>query len=589
VTATGAIPRPLGALVVVGAISLAIAVFATTFGSAGVPLPVSTRLLAVSGLVGVLLAMSCIAVLVRRSRPAAADLITLGAFALLIMGVWVYFLTATYQLTRLMALRVDLLSYSESGFVNDVLRIGLGLPVFASPLENQSTVYTPVSPILTRQLALLFGPVTVASLRAAQFVYVVLAALVATAVADRLARLVAPERFKTPLVWCVWWAPALLIVSTEPRFNAYTPSLNSDGFALAISMGGFLLMAQHALAPRRWHLAAMALLPALGFFVKQNMLAWIGIFGIYLLAGGIGFLRVVVFGAIAGAIGLAAIGAAYALWGSDYWFWAVASYAPKTVSLARGAQHLLGGGAYVAMGLAAGVLIAARRNDAARRAGAIWLAWLALMIVQAYTSGFAWAANHLGPSVVMAFVWLTLVAVCLWPARTQVADAWRFAAVSVGAAGIIIGIMSGLGFPRVPEDPVPPDLERYAAAIEREFEHQNASRILMDYGTWIYLERNVVMRDRGFATHVHVEPNQPIAHDKLVDTIARIAGGSYDKILVRGLDAGRSSYDYGNRGSGIREAIHAHYREVRRIPGVTGVEMWRPVHMLEDIQVFERQ
>lgn len=45
--------------------------------------------------------------------------------------------------------------------------------------------------------------------------------------------------------------------------------------------------------------------------------------------------------------------------------------------------------------------------------------------------------------------------------------------------------------------------------------------------------------------------------------------------------------DFLNRGSGMREAIHRHYREVRRIPGVR-VNVWWPRHMLDEIQVFER-
>lgn len=571
-------------------VSLAVALFALSCRAVGTRLPVNEALLVVAGLLGALVGLGILGWhSVKSASGADAIARTLSATALT-GAVWFLFIGVIYKLSFLLALRVDLLSYSEGGFLNDVVRMHLGLPIYAPALDNQSTVYTPGSQLLTAWIAELFGdPLDVPTLRLAQFTYVVAAAAAAAAAADRLARLIGRERYRQPWLWVAWWFPLFVMVATEPRFNAYTPSLNSDGLALAISMLGFLSMAQHALAPKRWHLVVMVVLPAAGFFVKQNLLAWVGVFGLYLLVGS-GVTTAFLYGAAAGLLGLVSIGSAYLLWGSDFWFWAITSYGPKVVSVPRSFQHLLSGGIYLAIGTGMGWFLLRRwlaRTD--RRAFAIWLSWLALMLLQAYTSGFAWALNHLGPSVLMASVWLAVLVVVLWPERREYSDAWRFVAAQALSVGMVCAILGGLNFPREPRNPVPRDVERYATAIEHEFAGHDPSRILMDQGTWIYAQNGVAMNDRGFATHVHLEPNQPIAHGMLAGTIGRIARQEYEKILVRELDEGRSSYDFQNRGSGIREAIHANYVEVRRIPGVAGVQQWWPPHMLDAIQVFERR
>jgi hypothetical protein len=576
--------EPLAAIT---ALSSAAALFGFVLRATGAATRTNPSWLLAGGAILTLVSATALVIAALR-RGGIARVIELLPLTVMGAGLWFFLGTVAYQITSMLALRVDLLSYSESGFLNDVLRATRGLPIYAPPLENQSTVYTPGSPLLTGWLASLAGnPLDVRTLRLVQFGYVLVAAAAATGIADRLARVVAPGTFRDRWLWRLWWAPALLMVATEPRFNTYTPSLNSDGLALAYSMLGFLLIAQHVYRPRRGLLVLMVLFPAVGFFIKQNLVAWAGVFAVYLVASGVPFLVTGAVAAAAGGAVLAAMSLAYALWGADFWFWTVTSYAPKTVSLARGLQHLLGAGGYLAMGMAAGWMLL-RRDAVPRGVLGLWLAWLALLLLQAYTSGFAWAANHLGPSVVMAVVWLGTIAVAAWPTPATYRETWRLAAASVVAAGAVIGIFSGLGFAREPLDPVPADVERYFRAIEQEFEGEDASRVLMDYGTWVYAARGVVMPDRGYATHVHLEPNQPVARALFAGSIDRIRHGTYDKILVRGLDSGRSSYDYLNRGSGMREAIHERYDEVRRIPGVA-VGTWWPRHMLDEIQVFVRR
>jgi hypothetical protein len=583
--------RPAASTATIAGISGAVALFGIACATTGATLPVDRTWLVRLGGCGLVVPLAVdIWRTVRANRVwDAAGLLTSTA---LVGGVWFMGLVFAYRVACLLAVPVDLVSYSEAGFVNDILRRSLGLPIYAPPLENQSTVYTPGSPILTAWMAGLFtDPLDIRTLRTVQFGYVILAVAAAIAAADRLARLIAPDRYRGPWRWMSWWVPMFFLVAVDPLFNPYTPSLNSDGLALCVSMIAFLLMTQHALAPRGWHLVAMAVLPAAGFFVKQNLLSWIGLFGMYLLVAGVLRFRTwFVVMAAAGLLGLGAIAAAYWLWGPDFWFWAFTSYSPKTISLPRSGQHLLAAGSYLALGLVAGWILLGRPLDVVnRRAMAVWVIWLAHLVLHAYTSGFAWALNHLGPSVVMAAAWFAVTAVCLWPRENQFRETWRFAVGQGLAAGLVLGVVGGLGFAREPRSPVPPDLSRYVADIEAEFAGADPSRVLMDHGSWIYAQRQIVMKDRGYATHVHLEPNQPITHAMLAGTIQRIRQGAYDKILVRELDAGKSSYDFLNRGSGLREAIHQHYAEVRRIPAVAGVREWWPPHMLDEIQVFERR
>lgn len=567
-------------------VGAAFALFGLVCRSIGTPLPVNSLHLVAAGAV---ISIGLIGALIAGvSWERAGTALTMSA---LIGGVWFLALGVAYHVACLLALRVDLLSYSESGFLNDILRMESGLPIYASPLENQSTVYTPGSQILTAWIAGWFGhSLDVVTLRSTQFAYVILAAVFATAAADRLARIILRDRYDHPSLWLAWWAPMFFMVATEPRFNAYTTSLNSDGLALCLSMAGFLLMAQHALAPRAWHLLAMSLLPAAGFFVKQNLLAWAGVFGLYLFAGAAGLRRSAIVAGAGAVLGIGAMALAFGLWGQDFWFWAFESYAPKTVSVARALQHLLEAGGYLALGLAAGWIVAGSEpHIVERRVVGVWIAWLALFLLQVYTSGFAWALNHLGPSVLMSSVWFALAIAWFWLRQEKVADAWRLVAARGIAAAVVIGMLGGFGFAREPRSPVPDDAYRYFAEIESEFANGETSRILMDYGTWVYAKQRVVMKDRGFATHVHLEPNQSISHHLLADTVRRISSGAYDKILVRELDTGRSSYDFLNRGTGIREAIHERYSEVRRIRAVEGVRQWWPRHMLDEIQVFVRK
>jgi hypothetical protein len=515
------------------------------------------------------------------------------ALTALVAAVTFLVTTTARHLSAYLNIPVDLLSYSESGFVNDLLRIRLHLPIYAPPQDNQSTVYTPGSQLLTYVIWQVFGGGnSIALLRKVQFSYVVMATFVATAAFDRLARgLLTVEEYALRPMWIAISFAVLLMVATEPRFNGYTPSLNSDGLALLISMMAFWLMVQHAWRPRPWTLTAMTLLPPIGFLCKQNLLVWVPIFELYFFVSKtISLRRQIVFLASTLVLSAAAIGACYLLFGNDFMFWTFTALANKQVYLPRSVQHLLEAGAYLALGVAGGLVFLTQGTD--RKVVALWICWAVLLAIQAYTSGFAWAMNHLGPSVMIGVAWSLVALIRVWPRpdRSGIATQapWLHRVREAMAALAVVGLLGGLGFARDTRSPVPPEIDQYIADIEREFVGLDAQRVLMDYGTWIYLRDNVVMKDRGVAVAVHAGKNQPaINHPMLMDTISRIDQKVYDKILVRELDAGRSSYDFQDRGSGVKTAILRNYREVRRIPAVD-VNFWWPRHMLAEIQVFTR-
>jgi hypothetical protein len=129
---------------------------------------------------------------------------------------------------------------------------------------------------------------------------------------------------------------------------------------------------------------------------------------------------------------------------------------------------------------------------------------------------------------------------------------------------------------------------RYIADIEREFEGLPAEKVLLDVGTWIYARHGVVMKDQSSPASIHHGPNQKtINHWALAGTIDRIERRTYDRILARELDTPRTSYDFLDRGSGIKRAIFANYHVVRRIRAVEGLDRWWPMHLVREILVLE--
>ncbi|HEX6309672.1 MAG TPA: hypothetical protein VFZ69_15965 [Longimicrobiales bacterium] len=588
-------PRPLApgpgdaptatahAPVVLAAMACAFGGFALMAVALALPLPVPPALILGAAALAVAGAAALAGHARRQGRVVPLDALPVAALA---TAATFLLLMTLYHLAAYIRLPVDLLSFAESPFVTDIIKLRTGEPLYTPAADNNSYPYTPGTQILTYAISsVLGGGDDIAFLRTVQFGYVVLAALVATSICDMLARLLVGRAYRHAPVWRVVWFAVLLLVATEPRFNAYTHSLHNDGLALLISMSAYWLMTRWALERRSWILIAMAVLPAAGFLVKQNQLLWAGVFALYLLAsGGMPLRRLALFVAGTTAFVAAAIAACYALWGDPFAYWIFAALGEKQVSVARSARHLLMAGTYYAMGLFAAWVLALR--DRSRAAWLLLGAWALVFGMQTFTSGIGFAANHMGPGVVLAVCWFLVTVLKLWP-HGAVGDRWRYAQAGA-AAGAVLMLVAGLGVVREPVTELSDDFDRYVAEIEAEFADLPVESVLLDTGTWPYLKAGVLMRDRATPVSLHVGINQTeIGHANLAETIRRFRERRYARILAREIDTDQSRYDFQNRGSGVREAILENYHEVRRIRAVEGVQRWWPLHLLAEIVVLE--
>jgi hypothetical protein len=492
---------------------------------------------------------------------------------------------ALYQISFFLRIPADILSFAESPFVTDIIKFREGAPLYLPAGDNNSYPYNPGAQILTYLIASAFGAGTsIPGLRVVQFGYVILASVLAVAATVRLADLVHGGGRPLRPFWAVAWWPLLFLVCLDPEFNKYVHSLHNDGLALLVSVFGFWLAVRHASGPRTWHLLVMAVLPALGFLVKQNQAMWLGLFAIYLVVDGRTPWRRIV-GVTAASVALvgAAFAAEYVLWGEPFLFWTINALGDKQVSVLRSVRHLVLAGGYAAMGLAAA--LAFFRSGYSRTVLALWVVWATMFGIQAYTSGLGFAANHLGPGVVVATAWFLVWVLHVWP--TAGAGPMRGLLHQLAACAAVFLVFGALRVIREPISGVPAQTARFISEIEQEFEGMDPRSVLLDNGSWVYLRDGVIMKDRSAPVSLHVGINQPeINRQALEETISRIDARVYRRLLVRMLDTPRTDYDFQDRGSGVKDAMLENYQVVRRIQGVD-VGAWWPKGMLGEILVLE--
>ena len=526
--------------------------------------------------IGLVLAVAVLAFWMRVSWNEPGR-VPIGLFLLGAAG-WTLALSTLVHLLGYVLLPVDLLSFAESGFITDIIEFRSGQPLFTPPQDNSAIVYTPGAPILTYLIARLFGGGdSIPFLRSVQFGYVVLAAMVATSALGMLTRILSAAPGLGPM-WRWAAAPFLFLVATDPRFNLYVPSLHNDGLALLVSISCYWLMLRYCLKPRRWVLAAMGIVPALGFLVKQNQVMWAGLFLVFLAVSGLASRRELGWYLAGAGVAVAAVvGWCWFGWGPDFQWWVFTGLGAKSPSPVRMVQHLFQAGLYLGMGAVAGWAFVLQGGS--RVALALWTVWVLLCGIQIWTSGYAWVVNHLGAGVLIAACWFFVWLVRIWP-QFSTAGQQVFAAITV------VVVLGSLGFDRDPRNPVPPDFDRYMADISQEL-GGSMRDVLMDWGSWPYMRENIVMKDRALSVAVHAGDNQrEVNHAMLAATIGRIERKTYRKILVRNYETSDNFYDFNRRGTGVRQAMEAHYRVARRIPGVRGINQWWPIHLVQEVTVL---
>lgn len=525
--------------------------------------------------------------------------------------------SALYQISFYLRLPVDLLSFSESPFISDIVSLRLGQSPYHPPSDNNSYPYSAGTQLLTWGIARLLGRGdSIPTLRWVQFSYVLAACGVGVGICHTLARRVLGHRFRHRAAWWTVWGATLLLVAIDPRFNGYNHSLHNDGLGLLVSALAFWTMASDEARPRPWLLVLGCLLPVAGFLVKQSLVIWLGLAAVFHVVTGRLRLRGAVLFVAAGIAAVAAtVAIQYAAWGDPYLWWVFGALGAKSVSPFRSALHGLQAGGYAVLGLASAWAIflsgpagggggpeSGRPATTAGESGrlalvrrlrpsplvALWGVWLVLFLGEAYTSGLGWVVNHLGPGVFLAACWFLVAVPVLWARAVDAADGWFARARAAILGATLVCVPGALGLVRVPADPVPDDFDRYVSDIEAWFDGLPASDVLLDNGSWIYLREGVVMKDRSSVVGIHAGPNQDeIAREYLTATISRIRSHRYARILTRELYSDLSPYDFQSRGSGVREAILESYREVGRIPAVEGIEVWWPRNLLSEIIVLE--
>ena len=479
----------------------------------------------------------------------------------------------------------DVLIWSESDFVNDILKLRTGHPLYTAQQNNDSFVYTPGTQALTWALASLAGHGdSVAAYRVVQVGFTAAAAGVAM-LCCRLLLAAARGRegdergiAADVTLWSAVWMPALFLVASNSLTNPFVQNLHNDALAQLISVVCYWLLLRYALAPRtpdgrvegaRWVLVAMAVLPGLSFLVKQSLIIWGPLYVGYLVVFDRprSWARIVGFGAAALATLVVTVGACFWAFGPEFRYWAFEVLGKHGVSPLRSVQHVLDVWIYFAAGLAGGLVLL--RGDRVRRLGGLFVVWLLFIGMEAYSSGIAYMLNHLGPGCLLAGVWFLTAVAATWGeaagdrAALPAIERWARPAALVACGALLL---SGLGAVRLPLPSVPKDAYRYIGEIEREFAGMDPSAVLLDAGTWMYQKDGVIQKDRAPTIGERGWSNT----GDFSAFVKRLDEKRYSKIIVRQLHSPMLWYDaeFWPVSSGIKAAILRNYREVRTIPAV---------------------
>lgn len=478
--------------------------------------------------------------------------------------------TYLFHIWSVLSFRGDILLWSESEFVGDLIKLREGYPLFTAPANIESFNYPPATQGLTYLLHLLVVGTTISVpvLRGIQLGYAVASAVVAT-LAVRELLLLRGDRSPVARAAVAAGVLGLFLAATNSITNPYVYYLHDDSLAQLLSTLTFWCLVRHERTGSRGALVALALLPAAGFLAKQSLAIWGPLAGAYLLFCSARLRRpqVIAWGVAAAGLLVVVMGGGFLLWGTAWKYWIFDVLGHHPISPLRSIQHLLDTWPYYAA-LALGLLLLPR-NQWTRPVVGLWGVSALLLGIETYTSGVAWMLNHIGPGSLLAVAWLVSALPALltrWDAETPT---WSPAGgLAAGLWLALLGLATqGLGFVRIPQPRLPADADRYRLAIEQEFAGQPADSVLLDIGSWVYAPHGVIMKDRG-------APAGEAGYTGTADfsgMYARLRAQRYRKILVRNLHSTDFIYDYAgwSQPSGVRDSVLRYYREVRRIPAMT--------------------
>ncbi len=551
--------------------------------------PERTAALIAAALAGTLGACAALYVLVRRREISASE-VGLLFLALAFCGLAAVDL---YHIGAQVTFPGDFLIWSESDFVNDIQKLRVGYPFYSDQSNNDSFCYMPGAQVMTWLVSSVLGrPDSLATYRAVQVCWTVLASALGVLTIRRLLQATGAQlTSKEITLWSVIWMPALFLFATNSTTNATTSSLHNDALNQLVTMLAFWLLVEYCVTRNRLMLVALVFVPAAGVLVKQTSLIWVVLTAGHLLVFDPerSWRRAMLFGASAALLVGAAFGIGFALWGQQFIYWNFTVLGSHGVSPVRSFQHVLDAGMYFAAGLAGGAVVL--RGAAFRPLIGPFLVWLAVLSVEAYTSGIAWMLNHLGPGCLLAGVWLMAGITRLWNERFPIGErgggldtaARRWFPIA-GLSTAIVLTLPSFGVVRLPSIPIQRDAYRYVRAIEREFAGLPADSVLLDAGSWMYIPSGTIQKDRAptIGERAYSQTGEFSA------TVQRIRQQRYARILVRHYLAKDFWYEHESweRRSGIGAALTEAYQVVRVIPG-TPESPAASGYLFDEISVLE--
>jgi hypothetical protein len=527
----------------------------------------------------------CVYLLRRKkaSNPWILSSIIIGVVSILLVAVYLFWISSQIFFPA------DILIWSESDFINDILKFRTGYPIYSAQENNESFNYTPGTQILTYLLTRPFGkPIYIPKYRIIQVIFSLLAAVVASFCSRKLIEMSSSrQQFRGSILWLTTSLPFLFLIATNALTNPFMHNLHNDALAQLISIIAYLVLLLYAFSRNKRLLILMAVLPAVGFLVKQSLIIWAVLYCIHLTL----FdrprskKRLLIFPlAVCGVTG-AFVAVCYLLWGNDFFYWVFTSLGKHGISPLRSFQHMLDVWVYIVIGLIGGIVLLRGKNFNLLLGP--WLIWLLFMAIEIYTSGAAWILNHIGPGSLIAGCWFLAALVRLWPIlsrfnnRKFLLKGWLRAGITVA---MIFFLFSGLGFVRIPLKSLPSDAYRYISDIEREFEGHSTEDVLLDAGTWIYLKDGVIMKDRSpcIGERGYSETGD------FSGFLRRIEEKKYSKILVRDLHSPFLQYDFGlwRKSSGIRQALLDNYKEIGQIRAVTMENYEHETYLFSEISIL---
>jgi hypothetical protein len=506
------------------------------------------------------------------ARGKSTDLARLG-FMVLTTASMLLVAIYLYWVSFYVLFPADILIWSESDFINDILKLRLGYPLYSAQANNESFIYTPGTPTLTYVLAWLSGhPTCVPVYRMIQLGYTFLAAIVAVlccrTIVDRHA---STPRSHDRMPWGAVWLSFFFLLATNSLTNPFVHNLHNDALAQLSTVVAYWLLLQYTATRSLAVLALMAIVPAAGFLVKQSLGIWALLYCVHLafFDRPNSTMRAAIFAVMTFSGMAVVLGSCYLLWGEHfvYWVFTVLGHHPR--SILRSFQHVLDGWAYLSLGLVGGyVLLRGKRFP--QLVGA-WVIWFALFLLEGYTSGIAWMRNHMGPGSLLAGIWFAAAVARLWPLALPSGSMgcrprlWLRGGIFLAIVGLAA---NGLGIVRVPVKPFPDDAYRYTKDIEEEFAGAAVADVLLDAGTWVYLKEGIVMQDRvpSFGDRGYGDSGD------FSGMLQRLEHKRYAKILVRNLHSPDFWYDHRmwRKSSQIKRTLLEHYREVGGIRAVSG-------------------